>query len=114
MVAQVAAEEPDTEPKMPQPITLTCISLPGNHSNHGARPLKICPDNRVLNKISPIQMNMGSADKVQLSADVHMEVTKLKAGGDEVKKYIPAQATTPKVMAIHKPQPAIPASGPTK
>ena len=103
MVAQVAEDEPDTEPKIPQPITLTCMSLPGNHSSQGARPLKIWPDKRVLNKISPIQMNMGKADKVQLSADVHMDVTKLKAGGEDVKKYIPAQATTPRVMAIHKP-----------
>ena len=38
MVAQVAAEEPDTAAKMAQPTTLTCSSRPGSRCSHGARP----------------------------------------------------------------------------
>ena len=47
MVAQVAAEEPDTVPKMPQASTLTCISRPGSQVSQGARPSNISSDNLV-------------------------------------------------------------------
>ena len=61
IVAQVAADEPDTEPKMPQPRMVVCISRPGTRLSHGARPSNISSDSRVRNRISPIQMNSGSA-----------------------------------------------------
>ena len=60
-VAQVAAEEPDTEPKMPQASTLTCSNLPGSQFSQGASPRNISSDSLVRNRISPIQMNSGSA-----------------------------------------------------
>ena len=60
-VAQVAADEPDTEPNTPQASTLTCISRPGSQFSHGARPRNISSDSLVRNRISPIQMNSGSA-----------------------------------------------------
>src|SRR3954465_13130690 len=63
-VAQVAAEEPDTEPKMPQASTLTCISRPGMRLSHGARPRNTSSDSLVRNRISPIQMNSGNAASV--------------------------------------------------
>ncbi len=74
MVAQVAAEEPDTAAKMPQPITFTCNRRPGNHCSHGDRPRNISSESRVRNRISPIQMNSGSAasvhDALALQTDV--------------------------------------------
>ena len=36
MVAQVAAEEPETVPNSAQPKMLTCIRRPGSQFNHGA------------------------------------------------------------------------------
>ena len=61
IVAQVAADDPDTEPKIPQPRIVVCISRPGTRLSHGASPLNICSESRVRNRISPIQMNSGSA-----------------------------------------------------
>src|SRR5260221_3053464 len=49
---------------MPPASTLTCISRPGSQFSHGARPRNISSDSRVRNRISPIQMNSGSAAKV--------------------------------------------------
>jgi hypothetical protein len=63
-VAQVAAEEPDTEPKIPHASTLTCMSRPGMRLSQGASPRNISSDSFVRNKISPIQTNSGSAARV--------------------------------------------------
>ena len=64
-VAQVAAEEPDTDPKMPQARMLTWSSRPGMRRTQGARPLNSSSDSLVRNRISPIQTNIGSAASVQ-------------------------------------------------
>ncbi|MNK92374.1 hypothetical protein D3C87_1124940 [compost metagenome] len=64
MVAQVAADEPDTEPKMPQPRMFTCISRPGSQLSQGESPENICSDSLVRNRISPIQTNSGSEARV--------------------------------------------------
>src|SRR3546814_13921683 len=61
IVAVVAADEPETAAKIPQPITLTCISRPGIRVIHGESPLNMSSARRVRNRISPIQMNRGSA-----------------------------------------------------
>ena len=61
MVAQVAAEEPLTEPKMPQPRMVVCIRRPGMRLSHGRRPSNISSLSLVRNRISPIQMNSGRA-----------------------------------------------------
>src|SRR6476659_3273546 len=63
-VAQVAADEPDTEPKIPQASTLTCINRPGIRLSQGARPRNISSDNLVRKRISPIQMKSGNAASV--------------------------------------------------
>ena len=60
-VGTVAAEEPDTAAKIPHPITLTWISRPGSQLSHGDSPRNMFSDNRVRNRISPIQINKGSA-----------------------------------------------------
>ena len=64
MVAQVAADEPDTAAKIVQPMMLVCSSRPGTRSSHGASPLNMSSDSRVRNRISPIQTNSGSAVSV--------------------------------------------------
>ena len=63
-MAQVAADEPDTAAKMPQPTTFTCMSRPGSHCSQGERPRNISSESLVRNRISPIQMNSGSAASV--------------------------------------------------
>jgi hypothetical protein len=60
-VAQVAADDPETEPNTPQASTLTCMSRPGSQFSQGANPRNISSDSRVRNRISPIQMNSGRA-----------------------------------------------------
>ena len=47
MVAQVAADEPDTVPKTAQPRMLTCIRRPGSQPSQGDRPSNISSDRRV-------------------------------------------------------------------
>ena len=79
MVAQVAAEEPDTAAKMPQPITFTCTRRPGSHCSQGDRPRNISSDRRVRNRISPIQMNSGSAASVHEALALHTVVASTAA-----------------------------------
>ena len=67
IVAQVAAEEPETEPKMPQPKMVVCIKRPGTRFNQGRNPSNISSLSLVRNKISPIQINKGSAASSQLA-----------------------------------------------
>ena len=64
-MAVVAADDPDTEPNTPQATTLTCMSRPGSQLSQGAKPRNISSESRVRNRISPIQMNSGSAASVQ-------------------------------------------------
>ncbi len=62
IVAQVAAEEPETEPKIAAAENVDVQStVPECRCSHGASPSNICSDSRVRNRISPIQMNSGSA-----------------------------------------------------
>jgi hypothetical protein len=67
IVAQVAAEEPETEPKMPQPRMVVCIRRPGTRLSQGRRPSNISSLSLVRNRISPIQMNRGRAASSQLA-----------------------------------------------
>src|ERR1043165_6271326 len=69
IVAQVAAEDPETAAKIVQPMMFVWSSLPGTRSSHGASPLNMSSDRRVRNRISPIQMNSGSAVSVHDEAD---------------------------------------------
>src|SRR6185503_6433183 len=84
IVAQVAADEPDTAAKMPQPMTFTWISRPGSHCSHGDRPRNISSDSRVRNRISPIQMNSGRAASVQDELELHTVVASTEPIGTDV------------------------------
>ena len=103
-MAVVAADEPDTEPKMPQASTLTCSSRPGIQFSQGARPRNISSDNRVRNRISPIQMNRGSAAKVQDALLPQIVVASTAPGGMVAPaNCMPTKPQTISVIPIHSP-----------
>ena len=107
MVAQVAADEPDTEPKMPQPSTLTCSRRPGMRPSHGARPRNISSDSLVRNRISPIQMKSGSAASSQDAALPQILVAStVPAGMPPAANCMPSQPQASRLMAIHTPEPS--------
>ncbi len=100
----VAADEPDTEPKMPQASTFTCISRPGTRLSQGARPRNISSDSRVRNRISPIQMNSGSAASVHDALLPQTVVASTAPGGTAPPTNImPAKPQAISAMAIHTP-----------
>src|SRR5664279_350768 len=103
MVAQVAAEDPDTAAKMPQPITFTCVSRPGSHCTQGDKPRNISSDSLVRNKISPIQMNNGSAASVQDALALHVVVASTLPSGNDVVSAIATKPTSPSATAIQTP-----------
>src|SRR5271169_6212130 len=100
MVAQVAAEEPETAAKIPQPITFTWMSRPGSHCSQGDRPRNISSDNRVRNKISPIQMNSGSAASVQDALALQTVVANTDPIGTLVVSSIAIKPMRPSATAI--------------
>ncbi|MQM40038.1 hypothetical protein KBTX_04080 [wastewater metagenome] len=84
MVAAVAADEPDTAAKMPQPSTLTCSRRPGRRRSHGASPAYMSSDSRERNRISPIHTNSGSGASDQLdTAPQRLEPSTSPAGAEE-------------------------------
>ena len=85
MVAQVAADEPETEPKMPQPKIVVCMSRPGTRLSQGRRPSNMSSLSRVRNKISPIQMNSGNAANSHEALDSQKEENRLLPGDVLVK-----------------------------
>src|SRR5450759_5221075 len=91
MVAAVAALDPEIAAKMPHPITLQCMSLPGRPVSQGARPRNMSSEMRLRNSISPIQMNSGSAVSDQLALDPHTVVAMSFPTGVEVNISIAAQ-----------------------
>src|SRR5688572_16089726 len=103
MVAQVAVEEPETVPKMAQPRMFTCIRRPGSQVSQGARPSNISSDRRERYRISPIQMNSGSAASVHEALEPQKDWNRFTSGGVLVKNCRPNQATAPSAMAIHTP-----------
>src|SRR5882672_6583341 len=103
MVAQVAAEEPDTAAKMPQPTMLTCIRRPGSQVTQGDRPANISSDSLVRNRISPIQTNSGRAASDQEALELQNDWNRLTSGGLLVKNCRPNQATALIAMPIHRP-----------
>src|ERR1700704_4490832 len=103
MVAQVAAEEPDTVPKIAQPRMLTCISRPGSQPTQGARPSNISSDSLVRNRISPIQTNIGNAASVHEALEPQNDWNRFTSGGVLVKNCSPNQATAARAMPIHTP-----------
>src|SRR3954470_11138899 len=101
MVAQVAAEEPDTAAKIVQPITLVCSRRPGNRLTHGASPRNMLSLSLVRNRISPIQMNRGRAVRVQLEAEPHTVTAIASPAGRDENSCMPTQATPASVRPIH-------------
>jgi hypothetical protein len=95
MVAQVAADDPDTVPKMAQPRMLTCISRPGSQPSQGDRPSNISSESRVRYRISPIQTNSGSAARVHEALEPQKDWNRFTSGGLVVKSCSPSHATTP-------------------
>ncbi len=105
MVAQVAADEPDTAAKIPQPITFTCTRRPGSHCSQGDRPRNISSDRRVRNRISPIQMNSGSAASVQDALALHTVVASTEPIGTLVVSSMAMKPIRPRATAIQTPLP---------
>src|SRR6266849_5447466 len=98
MVAQVAAEEPDTDTKIPQPRMVVCISRPGTLLSQGERPSNISSDSLVRNRISPIQRNIGRAASVQGALEPQNAVNSVLPGGVPVKRARPIHPTMASVM----------------
>src|SRR5688500_8498593 len=107
MVAQVAALEPETAAKIAQPTTLVCSRRPGNRCIHGARPRNMSCDSRVRNRISPIQMNSGSAVRVQLEAEPQIVTAIASPAGRALKSCMPIQATPASARPLQPPLPRI-------
>src|SRR3954464_1647761 len=105
MVAQVAAEEPETAAKIVQPITLVCSRRPGSRPTHGARPRNMLSLSLVRNRISPIQTNSGRAVRVQLEAAPHTVTAIASPAGREENSCMPIQATPVRVRPIQTPLP---------
>ena len=105
-VVRVAADEPETAAKMVQPTMLVCSSRPGNGPIHGASPRNISSLRRVRYKISPIQMNNGSAVSDQLEDEVQMVVIMVSPAGRTVNKSIPTSATPSNASPTHTPVPS--------
>src|SRR3954468_24499272 len=100
MVAQVAADDPDTEPNTPHPRMVVCISRPGTRLSHGARPSNICSDSFVRKRISPIQMNSGRAASSQDALLSQNAEKRFLPGSVFVKNAWPTQPTIARVIAI--------------
>ena len=104
IVAQVAAEDPETVPKIAQPRMFTCIRRPGSQVSHGARPSNISSESFVRYRISPIQMNSGSAVSVQLLTEPQMVDGMTSSIGASAKSSMPRSAMPMSEAAIHKPE----------
>src|SRR6267142_556196 len=103
MVAQVAAEDPDTVPKIAQPRMFTCINRPGSQPSHGESPSNISSESLVRYRISPIQTNIGSAARVHEALEPQNDWKRFTSGGVLVKNCSPNQATAASAIAIHTP-----------
>src|SRR4051812_22546693 len=105
MVAQVAADDPETAAKMVHPITLVCSRRPGRRDTQGARPRNMLSLSLVRNRISPIQMNRGRAVSVQLDAEPQTVTAIASPAGRDENSCMPIQATPASVRPIQTPLP---------
>src|SRR5207247_11163638 len=101
MVAQVAAEDPDTVPKIAQPRMFTCIKRPGSQPSHGESPSNISSESLVRYRISPIQTNIGSAASVHDALDPQTDSNRVTTGAALLRNCTTKQATAAREMAIH-------------
>jgi hypothetical protein len=104
-VATVAAEEPETAAKIPQPTTFTWSSFPGSHPTQGATPLNKFSESLVRNSISPIQINNGNAASVQDDELAHNAFAIALTAGALLKRPTPSQPTVKREIDIHTPRP---------
>ena len=104
-VATVAADDPDIAAKIAQPTIFTCIKPPGKPCIHGDKPLNKFSESLVLNNISPIQTNNGSAVKVQDDDVPHIVVAIASPTGLEVNNIIPIAETPIILIATQIPVP---------
>src|SRR4029450_1380955 len=113
--AQVAADDPDTEPNTPQASTLTCMSRPGSQFSQGANPRNISSDRRVRNRISPIQMKSGKAASDHDALLPHTVVAStLPAGMPPPANCMPAHPVAIRATAIQTPAPSSSARNPSR
>ena len=99
----LAAEDPETEPKIPHPNIVVCIKRPGTLFSQGLNPSNISSDNRVLKRISPIQMKSGNAASSQLALLSQKAENRFFPGWVDVKKYCPTHPTIASAIAIQTP-----------
>ena len=99
-VAVVAAEEPLTAAKNVHAKILTCSSRPGKVSIQGARPSKRFCEILLRNRISPIQINNGSAIMVDPLVLFHTVFAMMAPEGRSVKKVKPLRPAINKEMPI--------------
>jgi len=105
-VVSVAADEPDTAAKTVHPMILVCTNPPGSFASHGLSPLNMSWDNRVRNRISPIQMNIGRAVRVQLDDALHSSVAmRSPVEPDAANSSIPTKATPTSASPTQTPVP---------
>ena len=105
MVAAVAADEPETAAKSPQPTTFKCNRRPGSEFIHGDRPENISSDSRERNKISPIQMNKGNAASAHELLEPQAVIARIDPTGDSVKISIPIMPTPSRESPTQSPLP---------
>ena len=87
-VAVVAADEPETAANSAQPRILTCSNPPGSRRVKGDSPVNRSEDSRERNRISPIQMNIGSAVRSQTFKDPQIFVARIDPVGAPVASSI--------------------------
>src|SRR5699024_8790060 len=107
MVAAVAADDPDTAAKMPQPMTLVCIRPPGSRFSHGDRPPYMSSDRRERNRIAPIQMNSGNGASAQDDTEPQAEVPSTRPVGALVKTTMANRPTPNNDSATQMPLPSM-------
>src|SRR6056297_794082 len=102
-VAVVAADEPETAAKSAQPKILACKSRPGSRVVSGASPENMSDDRRERNRISPIQINIGSAVRSQILSAPHTLVAKTSSTGADEAMSIAASPTAMSANPTHSP-----------
>src|SRR6056297_4258742 len=102
-VAVVAADEPETAANSAQPKILACRSRPGSRVVSGARPENMSDDSRERNRISPIQMNIGSAVRSQMLSAPQTLVPNTSSAGAVEASIIAASATAMRENPTQRP-----------
>lgn len=76
---------------------------PGRRASHGDNPLNSCSDIRERNRISPIQMNSGSAASDHALLEPQTVVAITSPIGAELKSAMPSMPTARSENATHTP-----------